>query len=136
MPKSKPALRYPLHMSKIVLWVSDMDAQAAFYSRLLGLEQVIREPGFAELSSETNSVLLHELPEKYRGTVPLTAQLTAQQEVVIKPVFVVTDIAAARKSINDTFGTVQGSEKTYGVFTYLDVVDPEGNVIQLEQRAN
>jgi catechol 2,3-dioxygenase-like lactoylglutathione lyase family enzyme len=123
-------------MSKIVLWVSDMDAQAAFYSRLLGLEQVIREPGFAELSSEPNSVLLHELPEKYRGTVPLTAQLTAQQEVVIKPVFVVTDIAAARKSINDTFGTVQGSEKTYGVFTYLDVVDPEGNVIQLEQRAN
>jgi catechol 2,3-dioxygenase-like lactoylglutathione lyase family enzyme len=121
-------------MSKIVLWVSDMDAQAAFYSRLLGLEQVIREPGFAELASETNGVLLHELPEEYRATVPLTAQLTAQQEVAIKPVFVVKDISAARKSIDGTLGTVQGSEKTYGASTYLDVVDPEGNIIQLEQR--
>lgn len=123
-------------MTKIVLWVSDIDAQAAFYSKLLGLKQVIREPGFAEVSSESNSVLLHELPEEYRADVPLTAQLTAQQEVAIKPVFVVPDTAAARENINGTLGTVLGSEKTHGASTYLDVVDPEGNVIQLEQRAN
>ena len=123
-------------MTKIVLWVSDMDAQAIFYSRLLGVEQVIREPGFAELSSETNCLLLHELPEDYRASVPLTAQLNAQQEVAIKPVFVVTDISAARENISSTLGTIQGSEKSYGASTYLDVVDPEGNVIQLEQRCN
>lgn len=123
-------------MTKIVLWVSDIDAQAAFYSKLLGLKQVIREPGFAEVSSESNSVLLHELPEEYRADVPLTAQLTAQQEVAIKPVFVVPNTAAARENINGTLGAVLGSEKTYGASTYLDVVDPEGNVIQIEQRAN
>lgn len=123
-------------MTKIVLWVSDMDAQATFYSRLLGVEQGMREPRFAELSNETNTVLLHELPEEYRASVPLAVQLNAQQEVAIKPVFVVTDLAAARKSINGTLGTIQGNEKTYGASTYLDVVDPEGNVIQLEQRPN
>lgn len=120
-------------MSKIVLWVSDMDAQVNFYSSLLDVKQAIREPGFAELSSETNTVLMHELPQEYRASVPLTAQLKAQQEVAIKPVFVVTDIAAVRENVSSTLGTIQGSEKTYGASTYLDVVDPEGNIIQLEQ---
>jgi predicted enzyme related to lactoylglutathione lyase len=121
-------------MSKIVLWVSDMDAQIAFYSRLLSLDVAARESGFTELSSESSSVLLHQLPDEYRAAVPLTAQLASQDEVAIKPVFAVANLARARESVVGTLGSVQNGENTYGASTYLDVVDPEGNVIQIEQR--
>ena len=120
-------------MTKIVLWVSDLDAQTAFYSALLGLEVGARSEGFVELISEVNAVLLHELPDEYRAAVPLTAQLVAQTEVSIKPVFRVADLEAARDLIQGTLATISEQAVTYGSSMYLDVVDPEGNVIQLEQ---
>ena len=120
-------------MTKIVLWVSDMDAQTAFYANLLALEVRSRAAGFIELVSESNAVLLHELPIEYRSNVPLVNQLPAQTEVAIKPVFRVADIAAARKRIAGNLATTAGQTVSYGSFAYLDVVDPEGNVIQLEQ---
>ena len=120
-------------MTKIVLWVSDLDAQTAFYSALLGLEVGARSEGFVELISEDNAVLLHELPDEYRAAVPLTAQLVAQTEVSIKPVFRVADLEAARDRFQGTLATTSEQAVTYGSSMYLDVVDPEGNVIQLEQ---
>lgn len=121
-------------MTKIVLWVSDMDAQIAFYSALLGLEVGARSEGFVELTSKDNSLLLHELPAEYRVAVPLTAQSTAQTDVAIKPVFLVADVEAARKLVAGSLATFADQAVTYGSSKYLDVVDPEGNVIQIEQK--
>jgi len=122
-------------MSKVVLWVSDLDAQMCFYADLLGLAVDMRDEGFAELSNAVNSVLLHELPIEYRAVVPLIEQLPAQDEVAIKPVFLVDDIEAARVRAKGSIATFPRDEVTHGTAKYLDVVDPEGNVIQLEQRS-
>ena len=121
-------------MTKIVLWVSDLEAQIAFYSNLLELELVGRESGFAELAGQVNRVMFHELPSEYRATVPLSSQLPAQTEVAIKPVFQVADLDAARESLVGTLATATAEALTHGHSIYLDVIDPEGNVIQLEQR--
>jgi catechol 2,3-dioxygenase-like lactoylglutathione lyase family enzyme len=121
-------------MSKVVLWVSDLDSQMSFYANLLGLAVDMRDEGFAELSSAVNSVLLHELPIEYRAAVPLIEQLPAQDEVAIKPVFLVEDTEAARDRVKHSLATFPRDEVIHGAAKYLDVVDPEGNVIQLEQR--
>lgn len=121
-------------MSKIVLWVSDLDAQVEFYSRLFDVTSPYRVDDFAEVSDGTNSVLLHRLPAEYRATVPLTGQLTPQQEVAIKPVFTVGSIAAAQDRVDVGFATFSSSSNSHGAFTYRDAIDPEGNVIQLQQR--
>lgn len=121
-------------MTKIVLWVSDLDAQTAFYCALLGIEVGVRSDGFVELNSKDNSVLLHELPIEYRAALPLVAQLAAQTDVAIKPVFQVADVEAARKLVAGSLATFADIVVTYGNSTYLDVVDPEGNVIQIEQK--
>ena len=123
-------------MTKIVLWVSDLDAQIAFYSNLLEIELVNRAQGFAELAGSINCVLLHELPIEYRASVPLKVQLPAQVEVAIKPVFLVDDLDIARKRLNGSLASVVEPKKSYGASTYLDVVDPEGNVIQLEEKTS
>lgn len=44
-------------MTKIVLWVSDLDAQIEFYSNLLGLELVNRAQDFAELAGQVNPLI-------------------------------------------------------------------------------
>ena len=123
-------------MNKIVLWVSDLDAQIAFYSNLLEIELVNQAQGFAELAGPFNSVFLHELPIEYRASVPLTVQLPAQVEVAIKPVFLVDDLDIARKRLNRSLVSMVEPKKRYGAATYLDVVDPEGNVIQLEEKTS
>ena len=89
--------------------------------------------GFAEVSSDFNAVLLHLLPEEYRAVTPLSTQLSHQTEVAIKPVFTVDDLAAAERRIVGTLGTFSDGTISYGKFIYQDVVDPEGNVIQLQQ---
>ncbi|MEY4018931.1 MAG: hypothetical protein RLZZ590_231 [Actinomycetota bacterium] len=116
-----------------MLWASDLAAQIEFYSQLLNVEPGFVGDGFAEVSSELNSVLLHVLPEEYRAVTPLTAQLTPQTEVAMKPVFTVDDLAATERRIAGTLGTFSAGTISYGNFTYQDVVDPEGNVIQLQQ---
>ena len=121
-------------MTKIVLWVSDLDAQIEFYSRLLDAKISHQSDGFAEVASGSNSVLLHQLPEQYRAPVPLIAQLATQDEVAIKPVFTVESLDASRQRIEGTFGSFAATKNTYGEFTYQDVADPEGNVIQLQQK--
>lgn len=121
-------------MTKIVLWVSDLAAQIEFYSKLLDANIAHESDGFAEVSSATNSVLLHHLPEQYRAQVPLAAQLATQDEVAIKPVFTVESLEASRQRTAGTFGSFADTKNTYGEFTYQDVVDPEGNVIQLQQK--
>ena len=123
-------------MSKIVLWVSDLAAQTEFYRALFDGGISNASPEFAEVSGGGNSALLHLLPEDYRYETPLNAQLPKQSEVAIKPVFEVDDIPAAKKRTAHTLATFADQSAIYGDFTYLDVVDPEGNVIQLQQRTN
>lgn len=121
-------------MTKIVLWVSDLDAQIEFYSNLLEIELVNRAQDFAELAGPFNSVLLHEPPVEYRASVPLRVQLAAQVEVAIKPVFLVEDLERARASVRRSLASFPRDEIAHGDSRFLDVVDPEGNVIQLEEK--
>lgn len=120
-------------MTKIVLWASDIDAQIEFYSRLFDVSDAYRVDGFAEVTDGTNAVLLHQLPAEYRVATLLTAQLPVQDQVAIKPVFTVLSISEAKARVAHTFGSFSEASNTYGAFTYQDAVDPEGNVIQLQQ---
>ena len=61
------------------------------------------------------------------------SQKELEEEVAIKPVFIVNSIDEAIQSIAETFATIQGSKSSYGSSTYQDIVDPEGNVIQIEE---
>ena len=118
-------------MSRIVLWVSDIKHQADFYSALFGTTVKSRGTEFLEVSDGQNCVLLHLLPELFRTSAE---DVQVQDEVAIKPVFVVSDIDMAKSRVTQ-FKVRFGSEKnTYGDSTYLDCIDPEGNVIQVSEK--
>jgi hypothetical protein len=122
-------------MSRIVLWVSNLNHQAGFYSALLAAPISSGTSEFAEVSDGQNSVLIHLLPEKYRTSVNAGEVAQVREEAAIKPVFIVNDIDSAQSRV-EKFSVSFGSEKSvYGDLAYLDCIDPEGNVIQISQKA-
>ena len=123
------ALNYNTFMSRIVLWVSDINHQAEFYSALLAAPISSSGPEFSEVSDGQNSVLIHLLPEQYRSE-----SSEARDEVAIKPIFNVADIDAALSRIGKFTPRIGAERNSYGDITYQDCIDPEGNVIQLSQR--
>ena len=119
-------------MSRIVLWVSDINHQADFYSALFDTTPKSSTSEFSEISDGHNSVLLHALPEQYRTPA---ADIQVQEEVAIKPIFSVSSIEKAQSRVARFNVRFRSEKNTYGDMTYLDCIDPEGNVIQLSQKA-
>ena len=118
-------------MGTIVLWVSDINRQANFYSALLDAPITNESDEFCTVGDNRNSVLLHLLPAQYRITNSGLAP--AQEEVAIKPVFTVASIEAAIACTASHEIRTAAEVKTYGKVTYLDCIDPEGNVIQISE---
>lgn len=116
-------------MTTIVLWISDINRQANFYSALLDAPITSKSDEFCAVGDEKNSVLLHLLPAQYR--IPVDSIVPAQEEVAIKPVFTVASIteAISRATANEI--RTLGEVKSYDGIAYLDCIDPEGNVIQI-----
>lgn len=118
-------------MTSVVLWVSDINRQANFYSTLLDAPITDKSEEFCAVGDERNSLLLHLLPEQYRASG--SALAPAQEEVAIKPIFEVSSIDAAIARAASYEIRVSGSLATYGEASYQDCIDPEGNVIQLKR---
>jgi predicted enzyme related to lactoylglutathione lyase len=121
-------------VTTIVLWVENLEAAANFYSALLNGEKLHASEDFVNVSSKINSVLLHKVPDQY--AVGITVPPLIREDSVMKPVFEVGSIEAARQSVTNTSGQIKSSdtEQSYGDIVYCDGFDPEGNVIQLAQK--
>lgn len=121
-------------MSKIVLWASNVSNQASFYSLLFDVGLPLADESFVEVSDGTNAVLLHALPSEFAAQISDDRALPAQDDVAIKPVFTVGSLDEARGRISGTLAVISPMSAHYGSFEYLDVTDPEGNIIQLQQK--
>lgn len=121
-------------MTKIVLWVDDLDAAEQFYKLLLTAESSDKSAGFVRVYSSDNEVLLHLVPQEYRESNSGAVQI--RENAAMKPVFSVNNIDATRARVADLAGTVFGpeTEKGYAGFTYCDGYDTEGNVFQLSEK--
>lgn len=106
----------------IVLWVSDLDRSVTFYSRLFNAQECVISEGFASVKNGNNEVLLHLLPEQYRSE-PSLGEMNP-----IKPIFEV-------ERISDFAAQLRGEVATYGDWSYADLSDPDGHVIQIREKA-
>lgn len=120
-------------MTAIVLWVENLDRATDFYSRLLNASVSEQSETFVAVASEHNEVLLHLVPEQYREGI--AGLPTVREDSVMKPVFRVHSITAAREAIAGLTGKVQPTEteQLYQAAKYCDGFDVEGNVFQLRE---
>lgn len=121
-------------MTSIVLWVEDLERAKEFYRNLLSASVADDSPTFVRVSSDSNEVLLHLVPEQYREGIASPPEI--RELAVIKPVFAVTSISEARAAISGLGGKLYTSdtEQTYAGVKYCDGFDTEGNVIQVSER--
>jgi catechol 2,3-dioxygenase-like lactoylglutathione lyase family enzyme len=109
-------------MSVTVIWVSDLENSVAFYRALFQTDESSVSGEFASVKRGTNEVLLHLLPEQFRNEPSLG------EDNPIKPIFEVESITAFASQL-------RGDVTTYGDWSYADLADPDGHIIQIRQRA-
>lgn len=111
-------------ISRIILFVRDVETVAAFYEKHFGLRPLDRcEDGWLELSAGGCNLALHRAPtaSRERGRSPA------------KIVFAVTDVHAAKKQFAAQ-GLKFGKVHEVAGFAFANARDPEGNPIQISSR--
>ena len=112
-------------MTRVVIWVSDLNRSAEFYKDLFGTSSAYFAETFASVSNADNEVLLHLLPEQYRG------EPSAGEDNPIKPVFTVQSIDQAKAVALKHGVSFKNESIIHGSSEYLDGKDPDGHVIQV-----
>jgi catechol 2,3-dioxygenase-like lactoylglutathione lyase family enzyme len=114
-------------MTELVLWVDDLQRASVFYEALLGLEAKVDSAGYRQLISAAHKLHLHEVPVEYRSA-DSSGEYPVREDAVMKPVFAVASIAdALQRTGHARLGKAFGHDDKL----MQDVIDPEGNVIQL-----
>ena len=120
-----------------VLYVKNLENMVAFFSALGG-DVSHSEPGeFATLTSSGTELILLQVPEHIAAAIEITAPPAIRSGTPIKPILLVASIPEALEVLPKTGGMKVPEANIWEFQGHLiqDIVDPEGNVIQLWQPA-
>ena len=110
-----------LQVRRIILFAKNMKAMTHFYEAQLGLKVLIRSDDFVDFDAGACRIALHHTSEPRPGRT--------------KVCFYAEDVSAARAELISR-GVKMGKDPGPGEGLKLcDVKDPEGNLIQLSNRA-
>jgi len=121
-------------MSPLVLFALDVPRTAAFYESILG-GHAVDEGACSRVTSEIDEVLVHDIPAEIAATIEIASPPVAREDTPMKPVFIVDDVDATIARAEAHGGQTIGRGFTYEGRRYQDLLDPEGNVIQLRGNA-
>jgi predicted enzyme related to lactoylglutathione lyase len=123
-------------MSSLVVFSVDVPRLAAFYEAVLGAKPNHEPSGDIRLLGDREEVLIHKLPAKIAKTIELRTPPEPREGSAIKPVFDVDSLEAALEQVDTRGGVVTGRTFSIDGLTRYDVIDPDGNVIQLRGRSS
>lgn len=110
-----------MKLSRIILFVGDVDGLSAFYQRHFGMAVVSQEKGWVELDGEGCNLALHKKHGK------------SASDSNAKICFGVGDVSAERARL-ESEGLVFGKSFEFEGMSFCDTEDLEGNKIQLSSR--
>ena len=118
-------------MGALVIFSVDVRRLAAFYEAVLGVtptEANLVESvfDFAAVVANTQSV-----PASVTEAISIQSPPEARERSPIKPVFDVDSLRAALEAVERNGGVVTGRTFSIDGLTRHDVLDPDGNIIQL-----
>ena len=123
--------------SGVVLYAKDLDRVVAFYSAVLGFQASDRDESHVVLESRSAQLVVVRIPDRIASSIDISVPPARRADAAIKPFFMVPSVAAARASAEAFGGMVNSPDKewTFQGCTVCDGLDPEGNVIQMRERA-
>lgn len=102
-------------MNTVVIWAEHWDEMRLFYSTLLDGSEIASSAEFVQIVGDANEVFLHRVPGAF------TAPAAIREDAAIKPVFSLSVLPENAETILKRF--------EHDGWTYLDLVDPDGNVV-------
>jgi extradiol dioxygenase family protein len=120
-----------VEVSRLILFVDDIDRMSSFYGGILGLT---RSPGesdeFVCFVGGGCEICLHSLPQQYRSD---GGEYPKREDTYVKFVFRSDDVERDRKYLVEN-GLRMNEIIRYGDIDLCDGADPEGNVFQISSR--
>lgn len=121
-------------MVNLVIFAVDVKKVADFYQAVIGVSPC-PNPGDNKkdlrLGKEGEEVLIHSIPNHIAKTISLQSPPTPREDSALKPVFDVESLRDSLEQVPLKGGVVTSMTFTLDGLTRHDVLDPEGNVIQL-----
>ena len=121
-------------MSSLVIFSVHVRRVAAFYGAVLGAKPHDEPSGDIRLIGDREEVLIHSVPAEIARTIEVRTPPERREGAAIKPVFDVESLEAAMKQVEAKGGVVTAMTFSIDGLTRHDVLDPDGNVIQLRGR--
>ena len=121
-------------MGALVIFSSDVRPMADFYAAVLEMAPAKSPSDSANdirLKNDDAEVLLHSIPARIAKTILIESPPEAREDSAIKPVFDVPSLAVALEQVSLKGGVVTTRAFDLDGLSRHDVLDPEGNVIQL-----
>jgi catechol 2,3-dioxygenase-like lactoylglutathione lyase family enzyme len=118
-------------MGSLVVFSVDVPRLAAFYQAVLGARPTVESSGDIRLRNDREEVLVHSVPARIARTIDVRVPPVPREASALKPVFDVSSLETALEEVRSNGGVVTTRTFTFDGLTRHDVLDPDGNVIQL-----
>jgi len=121
-------------MSSLVIFALNVKILADFYKDVLSISPAPR-PGDSKkdirLGINGEELLIHSIPNRIATSIVIQSPPVPRENSAMKPVFDVESLSIALERVTLLGGIVTERTFTLGGLTRRDIVDPEGNVVQL-----
>jgi hypothetical protein len=119
-------------MLGLLIYARQPVALASFYAAILAGSVSSDAASLLTVTFDGGAVFVHGIPAAYGGGEPGLNAPAAREDVALKPVLPVADLAEAEAIVLRLGGIWTARSHRAGS---CDIVDPEGNVVQLVERA-
>ena len=124
-----------LELCRAILFVKDMDKMSDFYTGMLGIRPMPDDnnPDWRTFETGAGQLAFHSIPQPWRDDIEITDPPETRHSATVKLVFHVEDLEQARDELVEKGAAVSDNPNLNlpGEFVRFDIVDPEGNVVQL-----
>jgi predicted enzyme related to lactoylglutathione lyase len=118
-------------MAALVIFSVDVRRLATFYEAVLGVTPVGESSRDIRLRSDSDEVLIHSVSASVAKKIHVATPPEPREGAAIKPVFEVESMREALASVRGHGGVITDFNFVLDGLQRHDVIDPDGNVIQL-----
>ncbi len=120
-----------------VLYAKDLETLTHFYLGIGGERTGGEDGEFCIIASAETELIILQAPAHIASGIVIETPPVARSTTPIKPVFEVPSIDAILENLDDLGGAKLSGAKPWKFRQYVvqDIVDPEGNIIQLWQKS-
>jgi hypothetical protein len=125
------ATGYSLAMSSLVIFSVNVSRLAVFYEAVLDARPVTEPSGDIRLVNDREEVLIHSIPDGIARSIAISSPPKPRDASPVKPIFDVGSLESVLDVVQARGGVVTDRAFSFDGLTRHDVLDPDGNVIQL-----